>query len=42
MKIMVGKTSGFCYGVKNAIEQTRKQLAEYQTEDNTVVCVKIS
>ncbi len=33
MKIMVGKTSGFCYGVKNAIEQTRKQLAEYQTED---------
>ena len=30
---MVGKTSGFCYGVKNAIEQTRKQLAEYQTED---------
>ena len=33
MEIMVGKTSGFCYGVKNAIEQTRKQLAEYQTED---------
>ena len=33
MEIVVGKTSGFCYGVKNAVEQTRKQLKEYLTED---------
>ena len=33
MEIIIGKTSGFCYGVKNAVEQTRKQLKEYLTED---------
>ena len=26
MKIIVGKTSGFCYGVKNAVENTEKEL----------------
>ena len=26
MEIIVGKTSGFCYGVKNAVEGAEKEL----------------
>ena len=35
MEVIIGKTSGFCYGVKNAVEQTRKQLIEQLIEDKT-------
>ena len=28
MKILVGKTSGFCYGVKNTVEKALKELEE--------------
>lgn len=31
MEIIVGKTSGFCFGVKNAIGKTEEQL-ENETE----------
>ncbi len=30
MEIVVGKTSGFCYGVKNAVDKTREQLENMQ------------
>ena len=26
MKIEIGKTAGFCYGVKRAVEETKKEL----------------
>ena len=29
MEIMLGKTAGFCYGVKNAVQKTEEKLEEY-------------
>ncbi len=29
MEIMLGKTAGFCYGVRNAVQKTEKKLKEY-------------
>ena len=26
MEIIIGKTAGFCYGVKRAVEETKKEL----------------
>ena len=39
MKIIIGKTSGFCYGVKNAVEQTRKQLTEHKESKEIIYCL---
>ena len=33
MEIMVGKTAGFCYGVKNAVDNATEEL-----ESNEKVC----
>ncbi len=30
MEIIIGKTSGFCYGVKNAVEKTKQELEKTQ------------
>lgn len=30
MEIVLGKTAGFCYGVKNAVSNTEEKLKEYQ------------
>ena len=36
MEIIVGKTSGFCYGVKNAVEGAEKELDK---SDKKVYCL---
>lgn len=36
MEIKVGKTGGFCYGVKNAVENSEKQLAN---ADENIYCL---
>lgn len=35
MEIVVGKTAGFCYGVKNAVTKTEKML----TENENIFCL---
>ena len=32
MKIIIGKTAGFCFGVKNAVEKT-KEILQPQRKD---------
>lgn len=33
MEIIVGKTSGFCYGVKTTIEKTEKILEDNKSDE---------
>ena len=33
MKILIGKTAGFCYGVKRAVEETKKELDNLQASN---------
>ena len=37
MEIQVGKTSGFCYGVKNAVDKTNDILEKEQNK--TIYCL---
>ena len=36
MEIIIGKTSGFCYGVKNAVEQATQEVAN---EEQNIYCL---
>ena len=37
MKIIVGKTAGFCYGVKRAVESSQKLAIS--NSNNTIYCL---
>ena len=36
MEIIVGKTAGFCYGVRRAVELAQKALEESKSPDNSL------
>lgn len=39
MEIIVGKTAGFCYGVKNAVTKTIEQAKKVQNEHTNIYCL---